>query len=98
MLVQAMDFYQAAPPEHIKKERQKAKDLRKSQWWKQKLSEGKCHYCERSFTREELTMDHKIPLGRGGRTTKGNVVVSCKDCNSKKSHQTPVEMLLNNQA
>ena len=34
-----------------------------------------------------LTMDHVVPIVRGGRSTKGNVVPSCKDCNSKKKHR-----------
>ncbi|MBU4388073.1 MAG: HNH endonuclease, partial [Proteobacteria bacterium] len=31
------------------------------------------------------------PVSRGGRTTKGNVVTSCKDCNNKKKHLLPME-------
>ena len=29
-------------------------------------------------------MDHVVPIGRGGKSTKGNVVISCKDCNNAK--------------
>ncbi len=36
-------------------------------------------------------MDHVVPLVRGGRSTKGNVVPCCKDCNSKKKYLLPVE-------
>ncbi len=79
----------------IKKERKKAKELRKSQWWKQKLAQGECHYCGVKTPKEELTMDHKIPLSRGGKTTKGNVVVACKPCNNEKKYFTPAEMILN---
>jgi hypothetical protein len=32
----------------------------------------------------ELTMDHVVPLARGGKSTKGNVVPACKPCNNKK--------------
>ena len=32
-------------------------------------------------------MDHVVPLVRGGRSTKGNVVPACKDCNTKKKHR-----------
>ena len=87
-------FYSPADPIHIKKERAKAKELKKSQWWKQKLDKGICHYCEQKFSKEELTMDHIIPIGRGGHSNKGNVVVSCKECNTKKASSTDAEFIL----
>ena len=79
---------------HVKKEKAKAKDLRTSQWWKQKLASGTCHYCEKSFAKEDLTMDHKVPISRGGTTSKGNIVVCCKACNSEKKYYTPAEMIM----
>ncbi len=79
---------------HVKKEKAKAKELRKSQWWKQKLASGVCHYCQNSFGKADLTMDHKTPISRGGTTSKGNVVVCCKDCNSQKKYFTPAEMIM----
>ena len=36
-------------------------------------------------------MDHLVPLGRGGRSARGNVVPACKDCNTKKKSLVPVE-------
>ena len=39
-------------------------------------------------------MDHKIPLARGGRSVKSNVVVACKSCNTKKKAKTPVDLVL----
>ena len=80
--------------QQVAKERSKARELRSSQWWKQKLAQGVCHYCEQKFSAGELTMDHVIPLARGGRSTKGNSVVCCKECNSKKKYYTPVDLLL----
>jgi len=38
-----------------------------------------------------LGMDHVVPLGRGGRSVRGNVVPACKDCNSRKQSLLPVE-------
>lgn len=70
----------------LKNERQKARLLRQSRWWKQKLAEGKCFYCQQKFPPAELTMDHIVPLIRGGKTTKGNVVPVCKACNHKKKY------------
>jgi 5-methylcytosine-specific restriction enzyme A len=75
----------------IRREREKARVLRKSRWWHQKLAKGECHYCGRRFPPAELTMDHVVPLIRGGRTTKGNVVPVCKECNTKKKYLLPME-------
>jgi 5-methylcytosine-specific restriction endonuclease McrA len=36
-------------------------------------------------------MDHIVPLGRGGRSTRGNVVPACKACNTRKQSSLPVE-------
>lgn len=80
-------------PEEIQKEKNKARDLRSSQWWKRKKSAGICHYCHQKFRPSDLTMDHIVPLSRGGKNNKGNVVPACKACNSKKKDQLPIEML-----
>jgi len=74
-----------------RRERNKARDLRQSQWWKRKLAKGVCHYCNQPTPSRELTMDHVVPLVLGGRSTKGNVVPCCKTCNTKKKHLLPME-------
>jgi 5-methylcytosine-specific restriction protein A len=79
---------------HSKRERAKAKELRQSLWWRQQLGAGVCYHCNDRFSRENLTMDHLIPLSRGGRTTKKNVVVSCKQCNSEKKNLTVADIRL----
>ena len=40
---------------------------------------------------QELTMDHIVPIARGGRSTKGNVVPACKECNNTKKQLLPME-------
>ncbi len=87
-------FFAAAPAEHQKREKAKARELRSSQWWKQTLGKGYCYHCEKKFPPSELTMDHLIPIARGGKSNKKTCVPSCKDCNSKKGHQTRAEMAL----
>lgn len=74
-----------------KRERAKARELRSSQWWKRRLAKGKCYYCRRQMSPRSLTMDHIVPIARGGRTTKGNVVPCCKTCNSAKKNLLPME-------
>lgn len=84
-------FTDDTDPRFLSRERQKARALRSSQWWKRRLARGRCYYCGRSFAPEDLTMDHIVPLSRGGRSTKGNVVTACKTCNNKKKYMLPIE-------
>jgi 5-methylcytosine-specific restriction endonuclease McrA len=75
----------------IQRERQKARALRKTRWWHQRLSKGSCFYCGQQFPPSHLSMDHVVPLIRGGKTTKGNVVPVCKACNYRKKYLLPME-------
>jgi 5-methylcytosine-specific restriction protein A len=81
-------------PAHVKRERAKAKELRKSEWWKQQLAKGSCHYCGAHFQTSELTMDHVLPVVRGGKSVKNNCVPCCKECNSDKKFLTPAELIM----
>jgi 5-methylcytosine-specific restriction endonuclease McrA len=89
--MQASRFLVEVSEEQIQRERQKARELRASQWWKRKKATGICHYCGEIFPPGELTMDHLVPVIRGGKSTKGNVVPSCKKCNSERKHRLPFE-------
>ena len=75
----------------IARERAKARALRQSQWWKRRRSAGVCHYCGRQVGARALTMDHVVPLSRGGRSNKGNLVPACKECNNKKKYHLAFE-------
>ena len=78
----------------IRHERNKARELKKTPWWKNKLHQGICHYCGQQFSPDQLSMDHMVPLARGGKSTKGNIVVACRECNRKKKLDTPAEAIL----
>ncbi|HEY2386715.1 MAG TPA: HNH endonuclease [Candidatus Binatia bacterium] len=78
--------------EEIRRERQKARALRDTQWWKRKRASGVCHHCGAHFPPSALTMDHLVPIIRGGQSTKGNVVPSCKACNTARKHSLPFEI------
>ena len=79
---------------HIRKERESGKKLRKTPWWKAQIQKGECHFCHQIVGAENLTMDHVVPLARGGKSTKGNVVPACQACNRHKKLGTPVETIL----
>ncbi len=84
-------FIPLSDEKEISKERAKARELRKSNWWKNKISQGECYYCGCHFPPDELTMDHVVPLIRGGKSTKNNLVPACKECNNAKKHKLPLE-------
>ena len=86
------EFIETVPESAVRREREKAREMRASSWWKQQVGKGVCYHCGQKFLREQLTMDHLIPLSRGGRSTKKNIVVSCKQCNSLKKNLTVAEM------
>ena len=75
----------------LRRERNKARELKKSEWWKNRRSSGVCHYCRRQFKARELTMDHVVPIIRGGKSTKSNVVPCCRECNAQKQNLLPSE-------
>ena len=77
--------------EDLRRERSRARDLRRSQWWKNKRAHSVCHYCGGRFPAKTLTMDHVVPLVRGGKSTKSNVVACCKACNTLKQDLVPSE-------
>ena len=62
----------------------------KPTWSKKRVllrDQHKCTYC----LNEATTIDHILPISRGGSNTWLNTIGSCKSCNSKKSHRTPQE-------
>jgi len=75
----------------IRQERQKARDLRKTQWWKNRRAGNICYYCEAPTPALQLTMDHLVPLARGGRSVKSNLVPCCKSCNTQKKNLLTIE-------
>jgi len=60
--------------------------LRCVEWW-----EHRCAYCGRRIGR--ATMDHFIPVSRGGGTTASNIVPACHSCNSRKGNKLPREWM-----
>lgn len=87
-----MSFEPEPPDEaHLRREKERARRLRKSHWWNRRIQPGICHYCGCKVGPQGLTMDHVVPLSRGGRSTKGNLVPACKQCNTRKKTSLPVE-------
>jgi len=84
-------FISNASEEEIKMERQKARRLRSSPWWRKKKFSGVCYFCGRRFDPNTLTMEHIVPIIRGGKSVKSNLVPACKECNNRKKYLLPIE-------
>jgi hypothetical protein len=50
-----------------------------------------CTYCLGSFPESYLSVDHIIPLSKGGLNTWTNIITACIACNQKKGARTPEE-------
>jgi 5-methylcytosine-specific restriction endonuclease McrA len=48
------------------------------------LLEG-CAYCGRAGDADSLTIDHVVPLSRGGAHEAANIVPACSACNARKA-------------
>jgi len=50
----------------------------------------RCAYCDVSCDDADLTLDHYVPLVRGGPTLRANCVPACRRCNNRKLRQDPL--------
>ena len=54
--------------------------------------QGSCHYCGCALTKaprftNSATVDHVVPLSRGGSNSPDNLVIACMDCNRRKHNK-----------
>lgn len=76
-----------------RRERERAKQIKKTNWWNTIKSKGICYYCGTKVDPSEITMDHVIPISQGGMSSKSNIVPACKSCNNKKKNTNPIDQL-----
>jgi len=50
---------------------------------------GKCFYCRKQLLPEHATVDHIIPISKGGKNDISNLVACCKDINHLFSDLSP---------
>jgi 5-methylcytosine-specific restriction protein A len=84
-------FVSPVSEDEVRREKARARELRATAWWKRRLGRGRCGYCARPTPSRELTMDHRVPLVRGGRSVRANLVAACRECNAAKKYLLPVE-------
>ena len=49
-----------------------------------------CQYCNTPYTKSNLTLDHVIPISKGGKTEWTNIVAACNPCNAAKADKTGI--------
>lgn len=55
---------------------------------------GMCLWCHQYISKEDATLDHLIPIGRGGKKlAKENITICCQQCNNDKGMLLPEEYL-----
>src|SRR3972149_2618087 len=86
-----MAFIPSASDEEIRREKAKGRGRRAGAGGNRRLAPGRCGSAGGRTPPRELTMDHRVPLVRGGRSAKGNLVPACKACNAAKKYLLPVE-------
>ena len=52
---------------------------------KELFSANACFYCNKELSEQEKTVDHKMPVSKGGTNAKTNLVICCRHCNSLKN-------------
>lgn len=52
----------------------------------------RCQYCYQRYSEKELTLDHVLPVVRGGKKTWENIVAACIRCNQRKGDRRPEEV------
>ncbi len=54
----------------------------------------KCHYCQKQLTRFTATLDHILPVSRGGNNSLGNLVTACLHCNSRRGNRPVMDAII----
>lgn len=62
-------------------------------WIRKNLNNPICVYCGRNIYTNILSIDHKIPYVKGGKTEIGNLTVCCTYCNEGKDNLTQNQYL-----
>ncbi|QAY17349.1 HNH endonuclease [Gordonia phage IDyn] len=85
------DHHQIRKSERCDRRRRAVRGSVSTKDWLRALrrSQGHCAYCHRKSDR--LTIDHVVPISRGGRHTIGNIVPACPRCNYQKHNRTVME-------
>ena len=77
------------------KRKAKGRKLRQSQWWKEKISKGVCHYCGGEFTPDKFDDgSHSTHGPRRGKVPKVTLCHPVKNVTRLKKYYTSAEIIL----
>lgn len=65
--------------------RKKARIFSRDRW--------RCTYCGEELTEQTATIDHRVPISRGGPDTDRNKTTCCMTCNKRKFRKTVAEFI-----
>jgi len=51
-----------------------------------------CYYCNKEVLRKERSLEHIVPLSRGGTNKQSNLAITHHECNAKKGNKLIEEM------
>lgn len=85
-----MQVIDAAIGKHLPKiptvERRKSYTHAKLELWRR---DPHCYWCRVELSQDAATVDHRIPLSRGGLNCGNNYVLSCHPCNNARGNSIP---------
>jgi 5-methylcytosine-specific restriction endonuclease McrA len=88
--IEAIEIAVGAPEAELTEKNKR--DPRKKKYRKEKRILGwstrVCHWCGDPMESGKRTLDHVIPLSRGGRDVIENMVLACKQCNTERGNST----------
>lgn len=90
MIQRAIEAAKKAPdrrPLNLKTDR--PNNTRKKRAKLLKVKGNKCHWCPRLLTLDNSTIEHIVPLDRGGTNGWDNIVLACEQCNNFRGHDMP---------
>lgn len=86
----AMDAPPIAPATHKVPRDKNQGRYRKYKAWRIKRPGGSvCRWCGRALTIETATLEHVVPLDRGGLDCESNWDVACESCNKARGNNMP---------
>lgn len=87
----AIEAARKAPPMAAQQDRteRSSKSTRRIRRRLHRSQGDKCCWCEEPLTLETSTLDHIVPLARGGTNGTDNFCLACEGCNHDRGHDMP---------
>jgi 5-methylcytosine-specific restriction endonuclease McrA len=75
-------------PRPVRRHTSRSRKVKRRRLWQ---SHPFCVYCGCALTLEVATLDHVVPLSKGGTNSADNLVLACQSCNRKKADGLPTQ-------